>query len=97
MNEEAKDIVKELRNGANWLSGTSNVYSYNKAPKQAADLIDVLSEISIPDLIINLRSSYSWKIEGYGHWKDCTTTRSDAPLRAAEMLEKILVEILNSK
>lgn len=93
MNEESEGIVKELRNGSNWLIGRNNVYSYNKAPKQAADLINVLSEISIPDLIVKLRSSESWKIEGHGHWKDCTTTKSDAPLRAADLLEMLWLRI----
>lgn len=97
MNEEVEGVVKELRNGSNWLSGKHDVYSYSKAPKQAADLINVLSAISIPELIVKLRSSESWKIEGFGHWKDCTATRSDAPLRAADLLEEMLVEILNSK
>lgn len=93
--KEAEGIVKELRNGSNWLSGKHNVYSYCRAPKQAADIISVLSEISIPELIVKLRSSESWAIEGYGHWKDCKASKSDAPLRAAEMLEKILADILD--
>lgn len=97
MNKENMDnLVKELRNGSNWLSGKHNVFSYNRAPKQAANLIEILSEISIPEIIAELRATNEWRIEGYGHWKDCTTSKSDAPNRAADVLEE-LYKALQSK
>lgn len=95
--EEIDNLVKELRNGSNWLSGKHNVFSYNMAPKRAANLIEILSEISIPEIIAELRATNEWRIEGYGHWKDCTTSRSDAPNRAADVLEEFYKELFKDE
>lgn len=80
-------LAGELKNGSNWLGGRSNVYSYNRAPKQAAALLEVLAEISIGDLLAALRAPEAWRIEGYGHFKDVTSKPSDAPFRAADVIE----------
>jgi len=91
--EEITTLVKELKNGSNWLSATHGVFSYSKAPKQAHQLLEILSETTIPDIIKELRASTEWRIEGYGSWKDCTTRKSNAPAVAADTLEKLYEEI----
>ena len=85
--EEILALAGELKDGSNWLGGKHNIYSYNRSPKQAAAMLEVLAEISIDDLIAALRAPEAWRIEGYGHFKDATSNPSDAPFLAADVIE----------
>ena len=85
--EDVVQLIEELGAGSNWLSGKYNVYSYNRQPKIAAMFLKAFAEQGLLELIAELRKPHDWKIEGFGHFKDAKTSPSDAPFRAADVLE----------
>lgn len=86
--EDVVQLIEELGAGSNWLSGKYNVYSYNRQPKIAAMFLKAFAEQGLLELIAELRKPHDWKIEGFGHFKDAKTAPSDAPFRAADVLER---------
>lgn len=84
-----KDVVAELRDGSNWLSGKHGVYSYQRVPKIAAGVLEALEGFTVTALIEQLRDAHDWKREGFGHYKDVTMAANDAPFRAANLLEQV--------
>ena len=87
--EQVVQLIAEIESGSNWLSGKHNVYSYKRQPKIAAMFLKSFVEQGLPELIAELRKPEDWKLEGFGHFKDVTMSKSDAPFRAADMLHTL--------
>lgn len=94
--EQILALVKELKSGSNWLRGKHDFYSYNRAPKLAALVLEAVAELGLGSLVLALRDSHKWKLEGFGHFKDVTVSDSDAPFRAADLIESELNDAIES-
>lgn len=88
--EELPAVIAELKDGSNWLSGKHNLYSYSRAPKIAATILSALDGTSLFELVKELQGAHKWKREGFGHWKDASSTDNDAPFQAAKILSQML-------
>lgn len=88
--EEVQEVISELRGGSNWLCGNYDVYSYNRYPKIAANVLSALEGMAIGKLVSELQLPHKWRREGFGHYKDVTTDISDAPFKAAKILTHML-------
>lgn len=94
--EQIIALAKELKSGSNWLSGKHDVYSYNRAPKVAALVLEAIAEYNIQHLVTVLRDANKWKLEGFGHFKDVTMSENDAPFRAADVIEATINAAIES-